>query len=83
MVLLTKIEEKIIQETKILSHMQRDENYPKVCDNCHYTGKHRGTLHSICNIRYKTPKELPVVFHNVSNYDYHFIIKEFAEGFEG
>ena len=33
--------------------------------------------------RYKTPKEIPVVFHNGSTYDYHFIIKELAEEFEG
>ena len=29
------------------------------------------------------PKEIPVVFHNGSTYDYHFIIKELAEEFEG
>ena len=29
------------------------------------------------------PKEIHVVFHNGSNYDYHFIIKELGEGFEG
>ena len=28
-------------------------------------------------------KKIPVVFHNGSNYDYHFIIKELAEVFEG
>ena len=28
-------------------------------------------------------KEIPVVFHNGSTYDYHFIIKELAEEFEG
>ena len=27
------------------------------------------------------PKKIPVVFHNGSNYDYHFIIKELAEEF--
>ena len=32
---------------------------------------------------YKTPKEFHVVFHIVSNYDYHFIIKQLAEEFEG
>ena len=55
-----------------------DENYKnksKVKDHCHYTGKFRGAAHSICNLRYKTPKEIPVVFHNGSTYDYHFIIK--------
>ena len=29
------------------------------------------------------PNEIFVVFHNGSNYDYHFIIKELANEFEG
>ena len=33
--------------------------------------------------RYKIPQEIPVAFHNGSTYDYHFIIKELAEEFEG
>ena len=33
-------------------------------------------------IRYTVPKEAPIVFHNGSNYDYPFIIKELAEEFE-
>ena len=28
------------------------------------------------------PENIPIVFHNGSNYDYHFIIKELAEEFE-
>ena len=28
-------------------------------------------------------KKIPVVFHNGSTYDYHFIIKQLAEEFEG
>ena len=55
----------------------------KVKDHCHYTGKYRGAAHDICNLRYKIPKKIPVVFHNGSTYDYHFIIKELAEEFEG
>ena len=34
-------------------------------------------------MRYKIPKEIPVVFHNGSTYDYHFIIKELAKELEG
>ena len=60
-----------------------NKNYHKVRDHCYYTGKYRGTAHDICNLRYKIPKEIPVVFHNGSPYDYHFIIKELAEEFEG
>ena len=50
--------------------------------HCHYTGKYRGAAHDICNLRYKIPKEIPVVFHNGSAYAYYFIIKELEE-FEG
>ena len=32
---------------------------------------------------YNTPREIPVIFHNGSSYDYHFIIKGLAEEFEG
>ena len=35
------------------------------------------------DLRYKTPKKFPVVFHNCSTYDYHFIMKELAEESEG
>ena len=38
----------------------------KVRDHCHYTGKYRGAAHSTCNLSYKIPKEIPVVFHNGS-----------------
>ena len=55
---------------------KRYKNYRKVRDHDHYTGKFRGAAHSICNLRYKIPKEFPVVFHNGAKYDYHFIIKE-------
>ena len=57
--------------------------YHKVRDHCHYTGKFRGAAHSICNLRYKTPKEIPVVFHNGSTYDYHFIINKLAKKLYG
>ena len=45
--------------------------------------KIREGAHNICNLRYKTPKEIPVVFHNGSTYDYHFIIKQLAREFDG
>ena len=54
----------------------------KVKDYCHYTGKYRGAAHNICNLRYRLPKEIPIVFHNGSTYDYHFIIKELVKEFD-
>ena len=58
------------------------KNY-KVRDHCHYTDKYKGAAHNICNLRYKVPKEIPIVFHNGSTYDYHFIIKKLVKEFEG
>ena len=34
------------------------------------------------NLKYSIPKEIFAAFRNGSNYDYHFIIKELAIGFE-
>ena len=59
------------------------KSYKKVRDHCHYTEKFRGAAHSICNLNYKVPQEIPVKIHNGSKYDYHFIIKELAEEFKG
>ena len=54
----------------------------KVRDHYHYTGKYRGAAHSNCNLKYRTTKKIPVVFHNGSTYDYHFIIKQLAREFK-
>ena len=43
----------------------------------------RGAAHSICNLKFDVPNEIPVVFHRGSNYDYQFIIKELANEFDG
>ena len=86
MIPLTDKETKSYEKQKVCyickKEFSTDENdknafklYHKVRDHCHYTGKFRGAAHSICNLRYKTPKEIPVVFHNGSTYDNHFIIK--------
>ena len=60
----------------------KDKKYRKVRDHCHYTGKYRGAVHSICNLKYNIPNKIPIVFHNGSNYHYNFIIRELAEEFK-
>ena len=67
---------------KVFSTDYNNKKY-KVKYHCHYNGKYRSAAHDICNLRYKIPKEIPAVFHNGSTYDYHFIINELAEEFEG
>ena len=56
--------------------------YGKVRNHYHYTGKHKGAAHSICNLKYSTPKEISIIFYNGFNYDYYFIIKRLAGEFE-
>ena len=69
-------------DTTESSSFEHKKHY-KVRDHCHYTGKYRGAAHNICNLRYKIPKEILIIFHNGSTYDYHFIIKELVKEFEG
>ena len=63
---------------RILEKPSKSINYKNVRDHCHYTDKCRGAAHSICNLKCSVLNEIPVVFHNGSNHDYHFIIKELA-----
>ena len=89
MIPLTKEENKIHRRQKKcyiskkrFSTDNSNKKYHKIKDHCHYTGKYRGAPHDICNLRYKIPKEIPLVFYNGFTYDYHFIIEELAEEFE-
>ena len=82
-------EEKIYHNKQKICYICKKEfdisnkKHHQVRDHCHCTGNYRGAAHNICNLRYKIPKEIPVVFHNGSTYDYHFIIKELVKEFKG
>ena len=49
---------------------------PKACDHCHYTGHYRRPTHRNCNLMYRIPSYIPVVFHNLLGYDAHLLIME-------
>ena len=66
-------------ETRII--IWKIKSIIKVRDHCHYTGEYRGAAYSICNLKCSVSKGIRIAFHNRSNYDYHFIIKELAEEF--
>ena len=88
MIPLTKKEEENYNDQKVCYICKKefdksDKRHHKVKNHCHYSGKYRGAAHHICNLRYKIPKEIPIVFHNGSTYDYHFIIKELVKEFDG
>ena len=72
-------EQKVCNTCKRRFSIDKDKKHHKVTDHCHYTRKPRGAAHSICNLRYKTPKEIPIVFHNGSTYDYQSIINKLAK----
>ena len=53
-------------------------NNRKVRDRCHFTGRYRGSscTRPVCNLNWCNKYfEIPVIFHNVKNYDVHFIIQ--------
>ena len=87
MKLLTKEQQESYENTKICYICKRrfenkylkDNRSCKSRDDCHYTWEYKGIAHSICNLKDSVPKKVPIVFHNGSNYDYHFITKELAE----
>ena len=58
-----------------------DPRNRKVRDQCHYTDLYRGAAHNNCNLNYRIPYHIPIVFHNLSGYDAHLFIKELGKKF--
>ena len=56
----------------------------QICKSLNYTKKSEIIAITLENLEelLKIPKEIPVVIHNGSTYDYHFIIKQLAEEFK-
>ena len=55
---------------------------PKVRDHCHCTGQYQGPAHRNCNLRYKVPSFIPIVFQNLSGYDAYLFIRELGKKFD-
>ncbi|XP_054720676.1 uncharacterized protein LOC129230303 [Uloborus diversus] len=46
----------------------------RVRDHDHLSGKYRGAAHNQCNLKFRLRKMIPVIFHNLKNYDAHHIV---------
>ena len=80
--ILTKEEEKEFQSATIRHICEEklsSDKKSKVRDHCHFTGKYRGAAHNTCNLEFRKPLILPVVFHNLQGYDSHLFIKKLAK----
>ena len=76
--IFTEEDKKRFNEEKECWICKEPLNDDKVRDHCHYTGRYRGPAHNKCNLKYRKPKFIPVVFHNLSGYDSHLFIKNLS-----
>ena len=51
----------------------------KARDHCHFTGEYRGAAHFDCNLKCRKPLILPVIYHNLQDYDSHLFIKQLSK----
>ena len=73
---MTNGDEEIYNSSHICSICKQELNMDKVRDRCHVTGKFRGVAHNKCSINLRLPKQLPIIFHNLQEYDGNVIFKE-------
>ncbi|XP_055308053.1 uncharacterized protein LOC129572153 [Sitodiplosis mosellana] len=82
---MTAEQEQRFQNTHIchICEKQFDSDSIKVRDHSHLTGEFRGAAHQDCNLNYVENRAIPVVFHNLTGYDSHFLLRKLANGFAG
>lgn len=54
------------------------KNENPVRDHSHLTGEYRGSAHNKCNLLHRETRTVPIIFHNLSRYDAHFLMETLA-----
>ncbi|GFU61268.1 uncharacterized protein TNCV_5033271 [Trichonephila clavipes] len=68
-------DEENFKSSTLCSICENPLNGDAVRDNDHLTGAYRGAAHNRCNLNFKLANYIPVVIHNLRNYDGHFLIQ--------
>ena len=70
---MTLDDEKAFKEAKKCWLCLGELTTDRVRDHDHFTGKYRGAADKSFNLKYAIAKSIPVIFHNLKNFDSHLI----------
>ena len=54
--------QKCSRKEKFEDKYVKDKKYCKVRGHCHFTSEYRGAAHCICNLKYRIPKQILLIF---------------------
>ena len=69
-------EDKLYHDANDICRICKRNCVNKVRDHFQQTGRYRGPACSICNLNYKHPNFIPVIFHNGKGYDFNLFFNE-------
>ena len=74
---MTEDDEEGLENFDIRRFCGKGINSDKIRDHCHLTGRYRGPAHDTCNmnVTQKRSSFIPLVFHNLSNFDCHLFFQ--------
>ena len=80
-IVMTEHDEENYKNINICRLREKNIESDKVRDHSHWTGKHRGPAHNICNINVTQDQSsfIPFIFHNFSNYVCHMFFKKLID----
>ena len=76
---LSSIQEQAFQKATFCSICKQPLFEKRVRDHDHVTGDYRGAAHPHCNLNYRQSRTIPVIFHNLKNYDAHHIMQHMGK----